>query len=825
MTVDRVAKAMSQGSATVRGRYPMIGVRQAASAIVGGALLAASAIAGSSDASAQISRDYVSVIGPRATYPYVAEVVERFGRTTRFKYPRADTTETAAAFKLLCGGTGPDYPDVALATRPMEDSEQARCSRNDVSDVITLHIGFDTIVLTMARGPDDPDPPALSTRHLFLALAARVPDPTAEAGSGDAAAYPAAALTLPMIENPYRRWPEIDPALPDVPIRFALPPVTATANDILVQGVMAKGCAQVETIKALGELESSRQAELCATMREDAVIERLNVPAEELVSILEERGPDGALALLRPQDIAGSDGLTAVAIDGIAPDRPHIMDYPATRPLYLIVKPDHVDLIPGLREFVAEVMNPFTSGPSGYLTRIGLVPLPEEARVESAARATNLVAVPDPAPATAEATEGTASPQARLRRIENALWQNVRGSDDPDTIRTYLSMFPNGMFASRAERRIALLNRRDADGDGVPDHADQCADTGADLPVDDRGCVTDADGDGVPDPSDTCPETPEGTVVDETGCPADGDGDGVSDPVDSCPRSQKGEVVDEAGCGPDEDGDGVPDTADACAASPAGAIVDETGCPVDSDGDGVDDATDACPKTATALPVDATGCPIDTDGDGVDDATDACPDTPAGQAVEPTGCAETPPTHAPQTAGPMPASRSDLLLVDRDGDTVPDLLDRCDLTPLGARADASGCWILSDILFDDGKAEMPGVAIPLLDTIGWVLAGNPGHGLVVTGHADISGPPEARRKIAADRAQSVVDYLIGAGARPSQLQVENAGSTRPIGDSETEKGRARNRRVTFSVLRPEVSAHDPPPLPLTSEPTPEDDPG
>jgi len=742
----------------------MIGMRQAAAAIVGGGLLAASAIAGSSDASAQISRDYVSVIGPRATYPYVAEVVERFGRTTRFKYPRADTTETAAAFKLLCGGTGPDYPDAALATRPMEEAEQARCTRNDVSDVITLHIGFDTIVLTMARGPDDPDPPALSTRHLFLALAARVPDPTAETGGGDAAADPTAALTLPMIDNPYRRWSEIDPALPDIPIRFALPPVTATANDILVHGVMAKGCAQVETIKALGELDSSRQAELCTTVREDAVIERLNVPAEDLVSTLEERSHDGALALLRPHDLAGSEVLTALPIDGIAPDRPYIMDYPATRPLYLIVKPDHVDLIPGLREFVAEVMDPYTSGPDGYLTRIGLVPLPEEARTESAARATSLVAVPDPNAATSTEAQGTASPQARLRRIENTLWQNVRGSDDPETIRTYLSMFPNGMFASRAYRRISLLNRRDADGDGVPDHADQCADTGADLPVDERGCVIDADGDGIPDPSDTCAETPEGTVVDETGCTADGDGDGV------------------------------------------------------------DDATDACPETATALPVDATGCPVDSDGDGVDDTADACPDTPAGQAVDSGGCQEVPATDAPETGHPT-VSRSDLLLVDRDGDTVPDLLDRCDLTPLGARADASGCWILSDILFDDGKAEVPGMSMPLLDTIGWVLAGNPGHGLVVTGHADISGPPEARRNIAAERAQSVVDYLIGAGARPSQLHVENAGSTRPIGDSETEKGRARNRRVTFSVLRPDVSAHDPPPQPLTREPAAEDDPG
>ena len=53
----------------------------------------------------------------------------------------------------------------------------------------------------------------------------------------------------------------------------------------------------------------------------------------------------------------------------------------------------------------------------------------------------------------------------------------------------------------------------DADGDGVPDDADDCPYTPADTP---NGCPADSDGDGVPDYLDECPDVPGDA---ETGCP------------------------------------------------------------------------------------------------------------------------------------------------------------------------------------------------------------------------------------------------------------------------------------------------------------------
>ena len=58
----------------------------------------------------------------------------------------------------------------------------------------------------------------------------------------------------------------------------------------------------------------------------------------------------------------------------------------------------------------------------------------------------------------------------------------------------------------------------DSDGDGVPDHRDQCPGTPKGVQVDAKGCPLDSDGDGVADHPDQCPATPRGAKVNENGC-------------------------------------------------------------------------------------------------------------------------------------------------------------------------------------------------------------------------------------------------------------------------------------------------------------------
>ena len=148
----------------------------------------------------------------------------------------------------------------------------------------------------------------------------------------------------------------------------------------------------------------------------------------------------------------------------------------------------------------------------------------------------------------------------------------------------------------------------------------------------------DADGDGVADKNDKCANTPAGVAVDATGCPLDSDRDGVADYQDKCANTPAGVTVDSTGCPVDSDKDGVADYLDKCANTPAGVKVDATGCPIDSDGDGVEDSRDRCPNTPRGVKVNAEGCPMDSDGDGVTDDADRCPNTPAGTRVDASGC-------------------------------------------------------------------------------------------------------------------------------------------------------------------------------------------
>ncbi len=82
------------------------------------------------------------------------------------------------------------------------------------------------------------------------------------------------------------------------------------------------------------------------------------------------------------------------------------------------------------------------------------------------------------------------------------------------------------------------------------------------------------------------------------------------------------------------------------------------------------------PVAEKAIVREAAAAPavvLDTDGDGVPNDLDRCLDTPAGVKVDLNGCP-----------------------LDTDGDGVPDYLDNCPSTPRGVKVDANGCPLDTD---------------------------------------------------------------------------------------------------------------------------------
>ena len=85
-------------------------------------------------------------------------------------------------------------------------------------------------------------------------------------------------------------------------------------------------------------------------------------------------------------------------IEGVVPTFEAIADgtYDGARPLFVYFKKQHIGVVPGLEEFIAEYASDKAMGEDGYLAAKGLVPLPadELAKQQEAAKALETIAAP-----------------------------------------------------------------------------------------------------------------------------------------------------------------------------------------------------------------------------------------------------------------------------------------------------------------------------------------------------------------------------------------------------------------------------------------------
>jgi len=278
----------------------------------------------------------------------------------------------------------------------------------------------------------------------------------------------------------------------------------------------------------------------------------------------------------------------------------------------------------------------------------------------------------------------------------------------------------------------------------------------------------DRDGDRIPDRGDACPDAAGLPSAEPTrhGCPSDRDDDGVFDAEDACPDERGVLVGARPGCPPppDTDADGFVDPEDACPAEPGIAGGDGgDGCPPkgDRDRDRVPDDLDACPRRPGRPHSDAAenGCPPDTDGDGLRDDVDACDEAAGPDHPETPGCPR--------------------------------------VTLLG-----SAIVIRHEIVFAPGRSEIDPVSHPTLDDVAEVMKEHPEIDLLeVQGHTDDVGRPDRNRRLSKKRASEVRRYLIARGVSKQRIIAKGYGPDVPIGDNESEEGRAMNRRVQFVIRR------------------------
>ena len=90
---------------------------------------------------AQSARDYISIVGSSTVYPFATVVAEQFGKTSRYKTPKIESTGSGGGLKLFCAGVGVEYPDITNASRRIKQSEIDKCRNNGVTEIVEVKIG------------------------------------------------------------------------------------------------------------------------------------------------------------------------------------------------------------------------------------------------------------------------------------------------------------------------------------------------------------------------------------------------------------------------------------------------------------------------------------------------------------------------------------------------------------------------------------------------------------------------------------------------------------------------------------------------------------
>ena len=103
------------------------------------------------------------------------------------------------------------------------------------------------------------------------------------------------------------------------------------------------------------------------------------------------------------------------------------------------------------------------------------------------------------------------------------------------------------------------------------------------------------------------------------------------------------------------------------------------------------------------------------------------------------------------------------------------------------------------IQFETGKDVIKKQSFLILDNVVKVMKENAEYKLVINGHTDNQGDDAKNLTLSQNRANAVKKYLSDKGVDASRLTATGYGETKPIDTNDTKEGRAKNRRVEFTV--------------------------
>ena len=302
-----------------------------------------------------IARDYVSIAGSSTVLPFATMIAEQLGKNPSLKTPVVESGGSSVGKKGVCEGVGTKFTDIGNASSRMKKKELKYCNENGVK-ITEIKVGYDGIVIANSKKGKLLQ---ISRADLAKALTAEVP-------SKDGKSF---------VPNYYKKWSDIKPLLPNIPIRVYGPPTTSGTRASFAEMINQKSyCGKDPVAKKLSKARGDKKGKKCRAMRTDGAYveagEQDNLIVQKLKEDSDTYGIFGFSYLNQ-----NSDTIQGAILDDVAPTFANIASgkYKASRALYFYVKHQHIDVVPGIKEYMVEWTKHW--GEEGILTDSGMIPM------------------------------------------------------------------------------------------------------------------------------------------------------------------------------------------------------------------------------------------------------------------------------------------------------------------------------------------------------------------------------------------------------------------------------------------------------------------
>ena len=317
------------------------------------------------------AREQVSIAGSSTVLPFATVIAEQLGKNPNYKTPVVESGGSSVGKKGVCDGTGLKYIDIGNASSRMKVKELKYCEKNNVQ-VTEIKVGYDGIVVANSKKGTQLN---ISKADLAKALTAKIPACVANNSNVNCDKW---------VDNPYKKWSDINPSLPNLDIRVYGPPTTSGTRASYAEMVNQKGyCGKDKVAKAASKARGDKKGKKCRAMRTDGDFieagEQDNLIVQKLIEDPTAYGIFGFSYLDQ-----NSDKLNGAIIDGGAPTFEAIADgdYAVSRALYFYVKHSHLDVVKGIQEYMTEWTKHWNE--DGLLADYGMIPMPKEERAKYA---------------------------------------------------------------------------------------------------------------------------------------------------------------------------------------------------------------------------------------------------------------------------------------------------------------------------------------------------------------------------------------------------------------------------------------------------------